>query len=722
MKNEQGHRFPTSETRRAIATTRWLASENERSLHGWREFRNDLRHIGRADHPVIVMSGRRAFALGLAAVGCLILAWWALRSHEEAPVARTSSLAAEPAPDPAPVQVADKDPKTQPPAAALSGFRGRVIDAGTREPVREFQLKFAEWGRSSNQRTPGPQKFRTDDGRFEWQQLPPGHWMMVAEAVGYQPFLLDSVELLEGKTTAEAVLPLIRGYVLRGRVYDLASNTAIASAYVTYHPAGEGFFQGNFRLRPNTQSGKDGTFILNGLPPGRITLDVSARNYAARELDLTVDDDTAPLEVGLSGGGSISGRITASDGVTSVAGWAGLYHLTGSTKSSGGEGRTNEAGEFSFDSLAPGNYRVTGRGPAGSASRELTIAEGERIEGLILALRGGGTIRGTVTGLRPEDMKRLSITLTAESEMGPGSEATIDERGEYELRNARPGRGRLAANVNMRKQLARMIDVPANTDMTVDFDFPRGARVSGRVTQRGRPVAGAWLDPRPTEQREDFHMYGAATSQTGHYVLDDVPPGEYQIWIDGYRSRPFQVSGDTVFDIDASPQLAGRILEDDGKVPIAEAALAVWPADPKTSKSRALDRSDNYGRFAMAGLEPRDFVMTVYKPGYALYRERIAFAAPILDMTIRLRRDAGVEVRAHDAATGKPLQKLTASEIRGERPTFQVAVPLDEDGTGYIPGGLAGATVDFWAEGYATQSVREWDGERLNLKFVREPR
>jgi len=667
---------------------------------------------------------RRAFALSLAAVACLVVVWWVLRSHD-APVALAPSASSTDPAFAAPTPPEERANTVAPPSPsgpALSAIRGRVIDAASREPVREFELKFAEWGRSSNQRTPEPRKFQTEDGRFEWPQLPPGHWSFVAQAAGYQPFLLDSLVLVEGKTTPDLVVPLVRGYAVQGRVYDLASNTGIAAAHITYHPAGEGFFQGNFRLRTHTQSAMDGTFKLDGVPPGRITLDVGARSYAGRELDLTVDDDVAPLEIGLSGGGLISGRLTASDGVTSVAGWAGLYRLTGSQGSSGGEGRTNEAGEFSFDSLEPGNYRLTGRGPSGSATRELTLAESERIEGVILALRGGGTIRGKVTGLRPEDIKQLSITLRPEGEMGLGAEASINERGEYELRNARPGRGRLSADVNMRRQLARMIDVPANTDLTVDFDFPRGARISGRVTQRGRPVAGAWLEPRPAEDREDFYMYGAATSPTGQYVIDDVPPGEYTIWIDGYKSRPFQVAGDTVFDIDASPQLAGRILEDNGKVPIAEAELVVWPVDPKTSKSRAFNVSDSYGRFAMAGLEPRDFVMTVYKPGYAMYRERIAFAAPVLDMTIRLRRDAGVEVRAHDAATGKPLRKLTVSEMRGERPTFQVPVPLDEEGAGYIPGALAGTAVDFWAEGYATQSVREWDGERLTLKFVRQPR
>jgi hypothetical protein len=668
--------------------------------------------------------GRRAFALSLAGIACLVVVWWSLRSHEApvAPVPAAVSAAPEsaaPTPSEEPAKATSPQSNSGP---ALSAFRGRVIDAASREPVREFELRFAEWGRSTNQQTPGPQQFKTDDGRFEWQQLPPGHWMMIAAAAGYQPFFLQSVELLEGRTTSEVLLPLVRGYAVRGRVYDLASNTGIASADITYHPAGEGFYDGNFRLRPSTESGKDGTFILSGLPPGRITLDISAQKYAGRELDLTLDDDMAPLEIGLSGGGSIAGRLTASDGATSVPGWAGLYRLTGSRGSSGGEGRTNEAGEFSFDSLEPGNYRLTGRGPGGNATREFTIAEGERLEGVILALRAGGIIRGRVTGLRPEDMKQLSITLTPEGEMGLGTQASINERGEYELRDARPGRGRLSADVNMRKQLARMIDVPANADMTIDLDFPRGARVSGRVTQRGKPVAGVWLEPRPTEPRDDFYMYGASTAGNGQYVIDDVPPGEYTIWIDGYKSRPFQVSADTVFDIDASPQLAGRILEDNGKVPIADAELAVWPADPKASKSRALDRSDHYGRFAMAGLEPRDFVMTVYKPGYAMYRERIAFAAPVLDMTIRLRRDTGVEVRARDAATGKPLRKLVLSEMRGDRPTFQVPVPLDEDGSGYIPGALAGTAIDFWAEGYATQSVREWDGERLSLKFVREQR
>ena len=686
-----------------------------------------------AEHPpsrvrqremVSVMNLRRRPVLGLVLVACLIVVgWWALRS----PQTPTASPPASPAthleqPPPAPAPSAIDEAAATKPASGFATLRGRVIDAATRKAVREFELRFAEWGRTApDQKVPTAQKFRTDDGRFEWQRLPPGQWSVIAEATGYQRFITD-LKLVQGATTPELVVPLVRGYTLRGRVYDQASGAGIASAHIGFHETGKHRFEGEWRLRPRTRSQAGGAFILNGIPPGRITLEVHADNYASRELDVAVDDSTAPLEVALSSGGSIAGRLTAADGATSIAGSASLSLDDGSY--SGSSARTNEAGEFSFRNLGPGNYRLTGRGLGGSATRKIALAENERVEGVILALRGGSTIRGTVTGLRPAELKALSINARPHPyTFAADAPASINERGEYELRDVQPGHILLTADVSMRKQLAKAVEVPAGSDINVDIDFPRGARVSGRVTQRGRPVAGAWLEPRPVNLAADrIFNYGASTSATGEYVIEDLEPGEYTIGIDGYKSRPFQVSGDTVFDIDASPQLAGRVLEDNGTVPIAEAQLEVWPADPKSSRIWAFDRSDHYGRFAMAGLEPRDFILTLYKPGYEMFRERIAYVSPLLDMTIRLRRDAGVQVRAHDASTGKPLRKLLATEMLGDRATVKVSVPLDEQGMGYVPSALAGTTLAFWTDGYAPQTVSAWDGDRLDLKFVREQR
>lgn len=660
--------------------------------------------------------GRRAFLLSLAAIACLIIGWWALGPNESPapPPPSAASTRVEPPPAPEPVE-----PTSDASFKAFATLRGRVIDAATREPVREFELRFAESGRSApDQDVLATQKFRTEDGSFEWQRIPPGQWGLIAEAAGYQRFLTD-LKFGKGEATQEVIIPLVRGATLRGRVYAEASGVGIASAGIGFRIAGQHPYEGNWRLRPRTQSQVGGAFVLDGIPPGRITLSVGANNYAGRELDLVVDENTGPLEIGLSSGGSIAGRLAGPDGSTPVAGSAGIFHLD---DHAGYTVRTSETGEFSFRSLAPGIYRLTGRGPGGSVALDVVLGDSQNIEGLILALRGGRTIRGTVSGLRPAELKQLSITARPDAGVvGSEASASINERGEYELRGVEPGRAHVSADVSMRRQLARTVDVPADSDVTVDFDFPRGARVSGRVTQRGRPIPGAWLEPRPAVETKLFN-YGASTSSTGDYVIEDLPHGEYTIWIQGFKSRPFQVSGDTVFDIDASPQLTGRILEDNGKVPVAEAELDVWPADQRSSRIRATDRSDHYGRFAMAGLEPGEFILTIYKPGYELYRERIAYASPMVDMTIRLPRGNGVQVRAQDAASGKPLRGLSAYEMIGDRNGLRLQLPLDEEGVGYIPSGLKGTTIAFWVEGYATQTISSWNGARLDLKFAREQR
>ncbi len=284
-----------------------------------------------------------------------------------------------------------------------------------------------------------------------------------------------------------------------------------------------------------------------------------------------------------------------------------------------------------------------------------------------------------------------------------------------------PGRGHVIARVGLSRQLQRTVDVPAHSDVTVNFDFPRGARLSGHVTQRGKPVAQVQLTPRPVTEGKVFFHYGTSTSATGEYAFEDVAPGEYVIWVgESYRSRPVQVSGDTVFDIDVPPaQLAGRVLEDGGKVPIVGAEVVVWSAETTAAQIRLQDRADHFGRFELAGLEPGDFVLIAYKPGYEMFRERISYTSPIPDMTIELRRDVGVELRAHDAANGKALPHVHAFEMIGARNGAQLQVHLDENGVGYLPRALAGATLKFTVGDYVSRTISAWDGKRLDLKFVR---
>jgi hypothetical protein len=669
---------------------------------------------------------RRASILGLAAVAIVaLLAWWALRSHETSIAPRQTVSAAGPETQAAPRRVEDvpNDEPSPDPSIRFATFRGRVIDAATREPVREFELTFLGMAQTKvGYEAPGSRKFSTKDGRFEWQYLPPGSWNVTADATGYQHFVLDGVRLVKGEPTAEIVLPLLRGNAVRGRIYDEATHIGIAAARISFREAATGRYEGDWRSRSSTTSAKDGSFLLNGVPAGRMTLEVSANGYAGREVDVVVGDDTKSVEVGLSTGAMISGRLTAADGATPVAGWAGLTDVE---DRSGGIGRTGPAGEFEFPNLAPGTYRVIGRGPrgSGSATREFVITGNERIEGIVLALRPGRTIRGTVTGLSPADLKRVRIRTERNDNLTAPEDAAVNERGEYEVSGVEPGRVDVVADANVasRRQVSRTVEVPATSDITVDLEFPRGMRLSGRVTQQGKPLAGVSLAPRSRVENDNFFPYGATTSANGDYVIEGLPPGEYWIRIDGYRTRSFKLASDTVFDIDIpKAQLAGRVLEEDGNIPLVGAAIDVWPADPDVEWIRLFDRADHLGRFAVAGLEPGAFTFTIYKPGYELYREQIRYSSPLRDMTIRLRRDSGVALQARDAATGKPLQQLYVYEMVGERNGgISLHVDLDEQGLGAIPTGLAGATVSFASAGYVSQTVTSWDGDRLDLKFVR---
>ena len=264
--------------------------------------------------------------------------------------------------------------------------------------------------------------------------------------------------------------------------------------------------------------------------------------------------------------------------------------------------------------------------------------------------------------------------------------------------------------------------MPADSDITVNFDFPSGVRLSGRVTHGGEPVSdGVQVRPRPAVE-QPMHIYGASTSKLGDYVIEDLPAGDYYFWVDDvYKSRLVHISDDTVFDIDVPiAQLSGRVLEQGGKVPVVGADVYIWPTEPGWARNRLQGHSNDFGKFALVGMEPGDFVLTVYKPGYEMFRERISYSSPVADLTVPLRQDMGVEVRVREAGSGKPLQQVSATELVGNRDGAMLQLGLNDDGVGYIPSALAGSTLSFFAMGHAAAVIAGWSGQPLDLQLERE--
>ena len=105
------------------------------------------------------------------------------------------------------------------------------------------------------------------------------------------------------------------------------------------------------------------------------------------------------------------------------------------------------------------------------------LGQDEVKEGIILIVGAGRSIRGTVRGLRAEQLQTAHILLRSESEVAFFS-ARPDEWGAYALNGVPPGHAVMTV-FSAGLQFEKQVDVPADQDVTLDIVFPTGARLVG---------------------------------------------------------------------------------------------------------------------------------------------------------------------------------------------------------------------------------------------------
>jgi hypothetical protein len=191
--------------------------------------------------------------------------------------------------------------------------------------------------------------FRSASGRFSWAGLKAGTWRPAITAPGYQQFNVDKLQLLPARATSEIAMPLRRGYAVRGRIVEQSGGAAVVDAWISFRP-----FRTEEDSRwhiPYAKSKADGSFFLDGLPGGDVTLDVVAPEHAQRLVSITVDERTPPQEITVSTGGTIAGTVVTARGTPVKT----LVALIGPSDAFGGE--PNETGRFAFEHLRAGHYQ-----------------------------------------------------------------------------------------------------------------------------------------------------------------------------------------------------------------------------------------------------------------------------------------------------------------------------------------------------------------------------
>jgi hypothetical protein len=673
-------------------------------------------------------SKRRWFIIAALAL-CLGLVW--LRHSLVLPPAPETTRANVQVSQPAPPPTADTTTPSLPAAAeparetaapepesAVGGgtLQGRVIDAATRLPVKEFELRLRPFSKYPipSDKPPITRAFNSASGRFAWKSAPVGNWTLLVVARGYQGFELTEVNVVSGKSTREVVLPLLRGHTLMGRVFDEDSGAAVRDASIRFREQHEQWYSRHATARQTAKTKEDGSFALEGVPAGRLTLSVGAANYAPQDMNITVRDKTPPLEIPLSKGGAVTGYLASADG-TPVAGSVMLQNLESRSSNPGNRG--DQTGEFSFEHLPAGRYRLSGNSSVGAATKEIVLAQDERLEGVVLTLSPGRTVRGVVRGLRPEQLAETIVAVHSIEKPGVRASSQVNEQGSYALPGVAPGRAQITVFGSTR-QLHKEISVPADQDLTLNFDFPAGFPLHGRVSQRGKPVAGHNVFVRPAGPSQQT-FYNTRTSEQGAYEIEGLTAGEYDVVADGIAPRRINMLGDTVLDLELpATELGGRVLEEGSDIPIVGVGIHLTGTEAATANVHIYKETDHFGRFALSGLDEGAILLSIYKPGYEMFRERITYSSPITTKTVRLRPSNGVEIKAQVVATGRPRNWLFVVEKSGETLRgISLRVQLDENGVGSLPSALAHSTLEIHGGGPTPTVVKEWDGQSLDLKF-----
>ena len=156
-------------------------------------------------------------------------------------------------------------------------------------------------------------------------------------------------------------------------------------------------------------------------------------------------------------------------------------------------------------------------------------------------------------------------------------------------------------------------------------------------------------------------------------------------------------------------------MEDGGSVPVVGADVYLRGSAPETARVRGDKRTDDFGAVALTGIEPGEIVLIVYKSGYEMYREKIAYSSPITNKTITLRKNGGVEVRVKTGSRRFPIGFTITQSFPSNDNLIDIWVPLDRERVGHVPSALAGTTFQIGRFSGQPLVYEDWDGQPFEL-------
>ena len=379
------------------------------------------------------------------------------------------------------------------------------------------------------------------------------------------------------------------------------------------------------------------TFAVGGLPPGAYAVRVVQGALDTGTEHVVLDEgDVDGLTLRMPTGARIAGAVRDPDGDALLGARVRVTRMHGAHEAELRtkrplEVRADDRGDFMFEQLAPGMWRVEASDDERASDvRVVRIQDGEILVLDDLVLGEGAQLEGDVQDAEGRPLDGVHVHARRYDGDGQGLVLRTDADGTFRARNLRAGAWLLtvdAETVAGGPWIEALVEAVDGETVTVNFTASEDGAIGGTVRRRGTSVAGAVVDlvHDALDGRGSLRRYRATTGPDGRFRVEGLEAGLYTLQLQSGAWRSSQAvqlepSDDLELDLESfEARLRGQVVTRDGRR-VGGALVRAVPLDEDgrvftEGGYLAEGRSDPQGQFTLHGLPAGPYVVTVSAAG-----------------------------------------------------------------------------------------------------------
>jgi protocatechuate 3,4-dioxygenase beta subunit len=485
-----------------------------------------------------------------------------------------------------------------------------------------------------------------EKGSFQLDELELGTVSIKFSPRGYSPKVIKDIEIKEGEITDLGIIKIGKGTELTVKIINEKDRSPLEGALLAMVEKQFNDWEPiNRTIEEKTDA--SGKYVFENLSSGTHTLRVVYGNYNRKIVKVEIaESEKKEIEVSISAGASLSGRIFEKKGNTPVANAEVTIEFTGSTSHQqmpSPKVTTNNDGSFAFTNLALGSYTIEAYSKDyAKVSQDVDIKKEQQTVDLML--EKSGSIAVLVKDSDGKPLPEYDVGID-DSDYAIRDWGKTDVNGKCLFKNLPERKYEISVEKNRthwsaEQTLRKFIYLTEGQDAQIKFIFSKGYKVFGKVTKAGAEVPNIQLWINDTfPMSSDFHFNKfLQTDENGHFELISIPTGKYEITAmgdeeDGSSSgrknfevidKDVEVNLELEENANQSKASVNGIVTDSQGQPLESADIFVAKTGDSERRTSAdlgefvnSTKTDKDGKYTLLIMEKSEFDVRVTFKGYA---------------------------------------------------------------------------------------------------------